>query len=189
MRPGNSFNQNKYLAGAVKTRAVPDGSLPAHVRMKKAKGRTYYYFDSGLKDDNGKTELLRLPHLGDPEFAAAVAAATLERWQRIPPRFTPRSEVVVGDAQGDYLYFARCGNAVKIGRARDVVVRMVNMQTNNPDPVDCLCSLTGRGHEEDRWHAMFAADLIRGEWYKWTPRLAQAIDDARHGKKPWATHP
>jgi hypothetical protein len=185
MRVANHANRVRYLDGHVKTAGARRGALPAHVHKKKAKGRTYYYFATGRQDSEGRRELQRLPHKDDPTFAEAVAAATLERWQRITPRFTP-GEVIVHDACGDYLYFAQCGDAVKIGRTRNIEIRMANMQVQNPQLVDCLCSLTGRGHEEKEWHAMFAADLIRGEWFRWTPRLAKAIDDARRGKKPWA---
>lgn len=185
---GNSPNKDRYLTGEVKTKLGRYGTLPAHVRAKKAKGRTYYYYLTGRTNEHGRPEHQRLPHKDDPTFAEAVATATLERWQRIRPRFS-HGETVVSDAHGDYLYFARCGDAVKIGRARNVVARMANMQVNSPHEVDCLCSLTGRGHEEKEWHAMFAADLIRGEWFTWTPRLAKAIDDARRGKKPWADTP
>ena len=188
MRCGNSANRDRYLAGDVKTERARVGALPAHVRIKKAKGRAYYYYSTGRKNADGRPELKRLPHKDDPSFAEAVAAATLERWQRITPRFTPR-EVIVPDARGDHLYFIQCGEAVKIGRARDIAARLANMQANNPQPLDCLCSLTGRGHEERHWQAMFATDLIRGEWFAWTPRLAKAIDEARRGKKPWQTHP
>lgn len=168
-------------AGTVNARP---GNLPAYVRAKQAKGKIYYYFATGQPGPDGKDVLVRLPDKHSPDFAKAVADATLARWQRTPQRFTP-AEVIAHDAEGDFLYFAQCGNAVKIGRAGDVAARMAGIQTNNPQIVDCVCTLTGRGHEEKHWHAMFADQRIRGEWYEWTPKVAEAIEAARRGKKPW----
>lgn len=49
-----------------------------HVHRKKAKGRTYYYFDLGL-DHAGKRVLKRLPDVRHRDFATSLAAAKAMR--------------------------------------------------------------------------------------------------------------
>lgn len=56
-------------------------NLPKHVRRKVAKGRTYYYFDTGQKDD-GKAILKRLPDLRSPDFGRMLSAAQSGRTRR-----------------------------------------------------------------------------------------------------------
>jgi integrase len=53
--------------------------LPTYVRVKEAKGRTYYYYDTGQKDAKGKPILTRLPAVSDPDFGRSLAAATANR--------------------------------------------------------------------------------------------------------------
>lgn len=55
--------------------------LPKHVRRKVAKGRTYYYFDTGAKAD-GKAVLKRLPDIRDPDFGRMLSAAQSGRTRR-----------------------------------------------------------------------------------------------------------
>ena len=80
--------------------------------------------------------------------------------------------------KGD-LYFIRAGHAVKIGHTTNIAKRLLKMQVDNHEPVDCLVLLRGCGHEERRWHEMFAADRIRGEWFKWTPALQAEVERLR----------
>jgi integrase len=56
-------------------------TLPQYVREKKAKGRTYYYFDLG-KGDDGRRLLAPLPHIKDPRFGGALARAKATRTNR-----------------------------------------------------------------------------------------------------------
>jgi len=53
-----------------------------YVRVKKAKGRTYLYFDTGQKDERGKSVLKRLPDLKDPAFGRSLARAQGARTRR-----------------------------------------------------------------------------------------------------------
>jgi integrase len=56
-------------------------TLPKHVRRKVAKGRTYYYFATGVKVA-GKEVLKRLPDVRDPEFGRMLSAAQSGRTRR-----------------------------------------------------------------------------------------------------------
>lgn len=52
-----------------------------HVHKKSAKGKTYYYFDTGARKNN-RPILKRLPDVRDHEFARAYAAAKAARKRR-----------------------------------------------------------------------------------------------------------
>jgi integrase len=52
-----------------------------YLRPKKAKGRTYYYFDLG-KDANGNRVLTKLPDIRDPRFGDCYARAKATRTNR-----------------------------------------------------------------------------------------------------------
>lgn len=55
--------------------------LPRYVRLKMAKGRAYYYFDAGKRQDGGR-ELIKLPDIKDPRFGGALARANATRTNR-----------------------------------------------------------------------------------------------------------
>lgn len=56
--------------------------LPRHVHVKRSRGRTYYYFDTGVRVD-GKVKLTRLPDISDTlRFSNAWANAVNARSRR-----------------------------------------------------------------------------------------------------------
>jgi integrase len=54
-----------------------------HVHTKRAKGRTYFYFDTGAKSESGGKVLKRLPDIRDPTFARAYQQAQALRTRRV----------------------------------------------------------------------------------------------------------
>lgn len=56
-------------------------SLP-HVHPKKAKGKVYYYFDTGARKPNGARILSRLPDIRDPAFPKAYQNAKAQRTKK-----------------------------------------------------------------------------------------------------------
>lgn len=56
-------------------------TTPKYLRTKKAKGKTYWYFDAG-KGSDGKRELIPLPNIKDPSFGGALARAQATRTNR-----------------------------------------------------------------------------------------------------------
>lgn len=56
---------------------------PLHVHTKSAKGRTYYYFDTGQRKPGGQPVLLRLPDKRDPGFGRALSIAQAQRNKRL----------------------------------------------------------------------------------------------------------
>jgi hypothetical protein len=180
---------SKTTQGDVKTR------LPRYVHRKIARGRTYYYFDTGQRGPKGKRLFAPLPNPGTRAFDRELERVRLARWRREtaampsmatkPADFGEFSVALLNAPQtGDDLYFIRAGDAVKIGRAFNVWKRMQNMQVNNHLELNCICRLAGRGHEEAGWHAYFKAQHIRGEWFHWTPAIQASIELARKGE-PW----
>lgn len=55
---------------------------PKHVRRKTAKGKEYFYFDTGMRKDGGLAVLTPLPHIRDPRFGGALARAQAARTNR-----------------------------------------------------------------------------------------------------------
>lgn len=53
------------------------------LRTKKAKGKTYYYFDAGPAD-NGRRVLTKLPNIKAPNFGDCYARAVAERRKLVP---------------------------------------------------------------------------------------------------------
>lgn len=101
----------------------------------------------------------------DPAYWAARRATFCEDW----------AEAERAVAALDDLYFIRAGNAVKIGRTRKIWPRLASMQVGNHEQLNCLLVLRGRGQEEKEWHSRFHRHHIRGEWYRWNPKLAKEI--------------
>jgi integrase len=58
--------------------------LPMYVHKKVSKGRTYYYFDTGQRDDKGNRLLSRLPDIRSHKWGAAYQAAKGQRTKKGP---------------------------------------------------------------------------------------------------------
>jgi integrase len=56
-------------------------SKPKYLRHKRAKGRDYWYYDTGPGED-GRPMLTPLPHIKDPSFGGALARAQATRTNR-----------------------------------------------------------------------------------------------------------
>jgi hypothetical protein len=144
---------------------------PAHVHVKKAKGRSYLYYWTGQGH-------IRLPDMDDPAFSDALEEAQLVRWRASKLTLPPMSLLLEGPT-GDDLYFIRAADAVKIGRTVDVWNRLKKMQADNAAELECVCRLPNKGREEKDWHERFAHLRIRGEWFRWVPEIAKAIAETR----------
>lgn len=64
-----------------------------------------------------------------------------------------------------FVYFLKCGDKIKIGKAEDVRKRMAGIQTSSPDIVECLGVTTGGVREERRLHKKFSHLRHHGEWF------------------------
>ncbi len=73
--------------------------------------------------------------------------------------------VQVGDQKGP----------VKIGHGRNPLRRLVNLQLGSPEPLTLLGTFPGSEVEEQRLHQRFAADHIRGEWFRFNPGMLDGL--------------
>lgn len=61
---------------------MPKGADIPHVKRVRAKGRDYYYFNTGVRNDKGATIYKRLPDIKAPHFGDTLAAYKAGRTKR-----------------------------------------------------------------------------------------------------------
>jgi hypothetical protein len=82
------------------------------------------------------------------------------------------------------VYFALCGNLVKIGFARDVGKRLVELQCGNPKPITIVAVIPDVLPSVERHlHREFAESRVRGEWFHYTD-LKRLIGSVQGGAQP-----
>lgn len=77
-----------------------------------------------------------------------------------------------------FVYVIRAGNAVKIGYSRRVDVRLTEIQALNHERCDLLATIPATHRVERMIHNLLKADRIRGEWFHYSPRVMEAVDQA-----------
>jgi integrase len=116
-------------------------ALPLHVVRKTAKGRVYYYFDTGTLNAKRKPILKRLPDIADRTFPSALAGCLNARTRRLDvrPVLTVPALIELFEKSPDFaaksastrksygIYLARIGRAFDTAPAdqverRDVVL-------------------------------------------------------------------
>ena len=70
------------------------------------------------------------------------------------------------EPEGERVYFVRFGDRVKIGRARDVRVRLAALQAMSPVPLRLLWSQSGGAKTELYFHHKFKNCRAHGEWFE-----------------------
>lgn len=86
----------------------------------------------------------------------------------------------------DDLYFIQTASGpVKIGRAIDAAKRLKGLQSGNPERLEVISVLTGRGYEERVWHHAFCVERIKGEWFVFSDQLEEALCHAESGRRWW----
>ena len=90
-------------------------------------------------------------------------------------------------ARTGYVYFISWGeeNPVKIGWSHTVGKRLISLQTSFPFDLKVLGVIPGYERLEKEIHQLFSEDRIRGEWFRWTDRLAQLIDESEKEYEKW----
>lgn len=84
------------------------------------------------------------------------------------------------------VYFIQVGGSgpIKIGTATDLAQRIATLQTGSPDPFVLLGSIPGDARTEGALHRALAHHRHRGEWFKPTPEVLEAIQNALKGILP-----
>lgn len=78
------------------------------------------------------------------------------------------------------LYFAQCGENIKIGIARDVRARMSNLRVASASPINLIASVKGDQHVERKLHELLAMHRVNGEWFKDCEEVRAAIQHVIH---------
>lgn len=105
--------------------------------------------------------------------AIAVWLRINDEWnKRLPPvdpsSLPPRQPVV---------YFIQSGELIKIGTTADLTGRLGQLNTTAPEKLKILLVVAGGRTEEKQTHALFAAERVRGEWFRPSERLLEFIAD------------
>lgn len=79
----------------------------------------------------------------------------------------------------DHLYFIRVKDGpVKIGRAGDVHKRLKTLQTASPYELVLVGVSENEGFCEGAFHMNLWDHHLRGEWFEWTGKVAEAVEAA-----------
>ena len=74
-----------------------------------------------------------------------------------------------------FVYFLACEGFVKIGYSDTPFDRLSKIQTGNPFAVEYLGAIRGTLETEQEIHRQWAHLRHRGEWFKATPELSEAL--------------
>lgn len=75
----------------------------------------------------------------------------------------------------DHLYFIKDGDAIKVGRSLNPKKRLAQMQTGSKTKLYLLFVAENKGCLEKNIHSCLKGLHIRGEWYKFTPRVVDLL--------------
>lgn len=126
----------------------------------------------------------------DPTFPAYVMTVANSRryfveeingWlSRLPRRPAAEPNRIV-PARETVIYFVRMAAFVKIGISFAASVRLKQLQTGCPEPLELLLTIPGDVKFERRLHNMFAADRVRadGEWFRLSHEILDFIEQKK----------
>lgn len=66
------------------------------------------------------------------------------------------------------IYFIRGGDLVKIGKAKDVAIRLRELQRKHPEELRVIITIPGNEKQERKLHARFEDRRVHGEWFNIT---------------------
>jgi hypothetical protein len=90
--------------------------------------------------------------------------------------FQQMLEARKGDGRGRIYFIQAASGPVKIGyTAKKVNIRLHELRVGNHEELTLLGAVLGTKQEEDAIHLRWEHLLIRGEWFRGTPELLQAI--------------
>ena len=123
-----------------------------------------------------------------------VGERTIENWVKMGLLPAPRVldgmrlwkwEEVATCLDGS-VYFLEAGELIKIGFSRNLKNRLRTLQDALPYEGVLLHTIIGTERMEAFLHARFAADRVRGEWFKRSAKLLEYIDLLKAGHVPGA---
>lgn len=146
------------------------------VDLKDENGRWLSYEDAVARADEINAQLdahrISLGHLPiyrrTTEERAEERAKSKQRrnWQ---PKIEEAAEVSLH--RSGYVYFLWAADMVKIGYSANPFVRLANLETSIPRPMDRVVIVTGTIADERRLHRRFQTQRSHGEWFRATQYL------------------
>lgn len=73
------------------------------------------------------------------------------------------------------LYFAQCGDAIKIGASSDPNIRIETLQTGAPGKLTLVAVIPKSGDKESECHKRLAHLHLHGEWFRYTEEVDRLI--------------
>ena len=88
-----------------------------------------------------------------------------------------------GGAPITYIYIVRRGEdgPVKIGRTKDVVKRLTELQVGSSEKLKLVASFPAPEWVEDRLHSVLTAHRLNGEWFGWCTEIELLASLIREG--------
>jgi len=119
---------------------------------------------------------VRLPFgPGQEGFSALYQGIIADKFPEKAPKQEPRPT-------GKYVYFLRCGDAVKIGYTTNPSGRLESLKTGLPTPIDAFVLVAGTEADERALHREFHQLRVHGEWFRANGTLLNVICQvAAHG--------
>lgn len=185
--------------------------LPKHVRRVIAKGRTYYYFNTG-KLDSGKVIWKRLPDIRSPEFGGAYAAMLGHRNRRAQPgaltipalidlyERSPAYKRLAASSKLNYdIYLRRLAKLLPTAPAREVtrgdMRRLIDKMADTPGAANLFLGASGAlfkwavGNEHIDASPTKGIPLFKmGEHQPWPEHVLEAALRADSGQVRLLTH-
>jgi len=109
------------------------------------------------------------------EFAEALADVRLATAHAAYARALNTDKMLGRLHSRKALYFAKCGDAVKIGVSRDPEVRLDELQCGAPGKLVLLAVIPGAGTRERECHRRLTHLHIHGEWFRHTEEVDSLI--------------
>jgi hypothetical protein len=164
--------------------------------------RCIYEDDGGVSvmvEVRGRVRELRFPLGTDLEVLLKNRDQLRADLRDVAPAATAARGRLAADAKRDlklilppsvtgwcYVYFARSGDVVKIGRAIDPAARLRDIQTMHAGELELLTAVATHATLEGALHARFAhlRTRAKGEWFRLEPDLVAFIQAIQRGANP-----
>lgn len=93
-----------------------------------------------------------------------------------PPPAAPQPRPSIHAPKQGYIYVIDCDGFIKIGYSTDPRGRLSNLRVSSPLEITVLRVIEGTVADERELHNRFAAQRVRGEWFKREGELAEWIE-------------
>jgi len=78
------------------------------------------------------------------------------------------------------LYFAICGDVVKIGVSNNPDYRIKSLETGSPLELTLLASIPNKGDKENYCHSKLKHLHLHGEWFRYTEEIDLIIKELKN---------